>query len=155
MNNSTTQNPYLLPGISLVSEKVIQVWENQFRISLNQIKKKDRHESVIIARDLLIYALRKYTRLSYYEIGVIVNCGHSNALKACRKVENLYFQDKKLKAITEPFLTYFKEIEKPNGITLTVELDKWDLIRLLPPLNENQMNWSLNALWNYYKERYK
>lgn len=65
-----------------------------FGVSFESIKSNIRVRHIVEARQVLQYFLRKYTRLSLYEIGRITNKNHTTVLHSIKTVNNLKETDK-------------------------------------------------------------
>ena len=68
-------------------------------IEFNKIQSLKRQRDIIFARHLFCYFTRKRTRLSYQEIGKIINRDHATILHSVRTVENLLEYDRDFKEL--------------------------------------------------------
>ena len=56
--------------------------------------KKLRNRELVVIRQLIFYFLRKYTKLSYAQIGKIYNKNHATVIYACSLITDLLKNDK-------------------------------------------------------------
>lgn len=72
---------------SLVDSLVKKV-ENRFGYSIERLKKKDKHRSVVFARQAVVYLLKKHTLLELEAIGKIINLHYSSVSVAYKRVQD-------------------------------------------------------------------
>ena len=68
--------------------------EKETEIKFKDFNIKSRKREYTIARQLTMYFLKKYTKLTLDEIGIIFDRDHATVLHAKRTIENLKFSDK-------------------------------------------------------------
>lgn len=147
-------NPYLVPGIGLTSEKIIELWTNHYGLALQDILTKDRHSRLAIPRQILMYCLRTFSNLTLHEIGEIVQKDHATVIHSCRQVKSCYLNDRVLSIELNELLDEIKDLSGKITIdTLTVKITRDDLFRLLPDLTEEEKREPMAKLWSQYKNR--
>lgn len=65
-----------------------EIAKSNYGITLDNIKKKDRTETMVMVRQILMFLLLKNERLYYSEIGRFLNKDHSTVMWGVKKVEN-------------------------------------------------------------------
>jgi hypothetical protein len=148
-------NPYILPGLTFTPNQIIHIWEEFYEISLKSILVKDKHDDKLIPRQVLMYLLRTFGKLSYTAIQNITNRNHATVMHNCKRVEQTYLQNnKELRASILQLISLFP---LEDSTKIQVELTKEDIFRLLPELTKEQKQKTVHELWRYYERfiRYK
>jgi chromosomal replication initiator protein len=89
---------YSLPGLKfhpkinrvITKERVISIIAGYFDIPIEQLSVPSKRTEILFPRQVAMYFIRKYTILSYRQIGFLF-CGqdHSTAIHAVNEVNNL------------------------------------------------------------------
>lgn len=90
-------NYYALPGVLFNSPKknisdletINRVVADVFNLSANQVKENTRRETVVVARQVAMFMMRKYTKYSCEAIGALYGRDHSTVSYASRAVQNI------------------------------------------------------------------
>lgn len=80
-----------------VIARVIKVVTRYYKVTEDELKSKSRKSKFLEPRHVIMYLIRKLTRLSYELIGAIFNRDHSSVMHSCSKVINLFSVDKDFK----------------------------------------------------------
>ncbi|MCX5894794.1 MAG: chromosomal replication initiator protein DnaA [Proteobacteria bacterium] len=79
-----------------------------FNIKLVDLKNKKKNSSIVLPRQISMYAIRKLTNLSYPEIGNIFGGkDHSTVIHSIKKIESQILKDHKIKNIIDSILKNF------------------------------------------------
>jgi len=101
-------NPYLYPGLDISPSEasiatIVMAVKEVTEISWEELISKSRVMDVKDARHLLIYFLRKKTRLTWSKIGDVLNKNHATAIHAYERVNALrdydYYYKKHIPAV--------------------------------------------------------
>jgi len=142
-------SPYTIPGIDFTEEQIITIWEDHYGLALEEVRVQSRKAKFKIPRQVLMFLLREFGKLSYAQAGEKVDRTHATAMHAYKKVTETYLNDRQLRPGIERLLSRFSEHYLH---TIQVQLSREDLFRLLPNLKEEQRGWNLQALWRLYQE---
>ena len=142
-------SPYTIPGIEFTEEQIIAIWEDHYGLLVEDVQVQSRKAKLKIPRQVLMFLLREFGKLSYAQAGERVSREHATAMHGYKKVTETYLNDRQLRPGIERLLSRFSE-HYLN--TIQVQLSREDLFRLLPDLKEEYRGWNLQALWRLYKE---
>lgn len=146
-------NPYVTPGIAITEEQIINIWSKHYGLTVAKIILKDRHDSIRIPRQILMYCLRNYTMLSLCEVGMRLNRDHGTVINAIRKVKDCYLNDRELRGRLNSLIDELNDLSgKIKLDRLVVEISRDDLFRLMPELTEDEKAESMGYLWHLYKK---
>jgi chromosomal replication initiator protein len=145
---------YSRPGMNITEAEIIETWSKHYGFSVAQIVHRDRHSEVKIPRQILIYCLRTYTKLSLYEIGLRLDRDHATVIYAYKKVKETYLNDRELRGKLNALLDELNDLSgKVRKDTLQVEITRNDLLKLMPELSEDEQNDPMVRLWYRYRNR--
>lgn len=108
-NTSSKREPpkdgkYLAPGI------VIDAVEKHFEITVKELMGKSRKREVCYPRQIAMYLLAHYTRLSLNSIAVIFeNKDHTTVIHSMEAIDNYMFQDERAKEQVEQIISTFSK----------------------------------------------
>jgi chromosomal replication initiation ATPase DnaA len=92
------QNKFQLIEHGEVHDIIIDDVCQSYNVTLEKMQSKTRLRSIVDARQVCMYLLRKFTNMSYRDIGLLFGRDHSTAIHACKSVEgNAYYGDYKYK----------------------------------------------------------
>jgi hypothetical protein len=131
-------------------EKIIHEWTEVYHFTLEGVTPKSRKFDIRVARQVLVFCLRKFTELSLSEIGAMVDQDHATIIHSCKIVEETYMRDCELKKNIKNLIRRLNEFSDTE--TIQVELTRADLYQLLPNLEEYEKQKSLTYLWNKFYE---
>lgn len=145
-------NPFVAPGIAITEQQLIEVWSKHYGLTIAQVIHFDRHNEIKIPRQILIYCLRTYLKLSLQKIGERLDRDHATVLYAYNKVKDCYLNDRELRGKLNGLLDELNELTgKVRRDTLAVEISRDDILKLLPDLSEEERQESMIKLWYWYK----
>ena len=87
-------NYYIIPGLKYTEPRtvspdtIIKSVSKYLSISEIKMKGKDRDREYVIARQIAIWMLRKYTLLSLKNIGLLFNRDHTTVIHSVNTVDN-------------------------------------------------------------------
>jgi hypothetical protein len=137
--------------IALDPSMVIDLWSKIYGYTVDQIKEPDRQFDIRVARQVLSYSLKRYTSLSFPNVGIIVNRTHCNVIHSCKKVTDTYLKDKVVCMKLRDLLHELDALSgRINTNTLNVMITRFDLHRLMPDLTESEKGWPMLQLWERY-----
>jgi hypothetical protein len=150
----TDMSAFSRPGMNITEAEIIETWSKHYGLSVAQVVHRDRHSEVRIPRQILIYCLREYTKLSLMNIGLRVDRNHTTVIYTCNKVRDCYLNDKELRGKLNALLDELNELAgKVRCDTLVVEISRKDILNLLPDLSEEEKDEPMIKLWVRYKNR--
>jgi chromosomal replication initiator protein len=79
-----------------------------FKINKNDLLGLSRKAEIVKARHIFAYCLRVKFALSYVAIGKIFKKNHTSIMHACKNVERLMIEDKKIKKFVNTLLRTIK-----------------------------------------------
>ena len=85
-------NAYIIPGVEIentIRADIHCIVEDYFELPRYKIWKSTRIEKIVVARQIAMYFMRKYTRKTLHEIGEYFRKDHSTVVYACRMVQNM------------------------------------------------------------------
>lgn len=89
---------FLKPKKQVTSSTIIRETANSFGISPETLKLRKKTRNLVIARQVAMYLLRKYTTESLKEIGnIFEGKDHTTVIHATKKIEKLISQDSELR----------------------------------------------------------
>jgi hypothetical protein len=150
----TDMSAFSRPGMKITEAEIIETWSKHYGLTVAQIVHRDRHSEVKIPRQILIYCLRTYTKLSLAKIGERLDRDHATVLYAYNKVKDCYLNDRELRGKLNALLDELNELAgKVRRDTLVVEISREDILNLLPDLSEEEKDEPMIKLWVRYKNR--
>lgn len=85
-------NYFTLPGIPRKiikdAKKIISAVEQVLGITYLQMSGRNREQSIVDARHVCIFLIRRSTKMSLVEIGKLFNRDHTSIIHACRNIQN-------------------------------------------------------------------
>ena len=82
-------NAYIIPGLDMqnaIRADIHCIIEDYYRMPRCTLWQSTRKEKIVVARQIAMYFMRKYTRKTLHEIGVYFRRDHSTVVYACRMV---------------------------------------------------------------------
>jgi hypothetical protein len=76
-------------------EKIIKIVCDDFGVTKEQIITRNRYRELCVPRQVIMYFVRKYTQLTYIEIGKLVERNHVTAVYANKTIQTFCETDKK------------------------------------------------------------
>ena len=81
-------------------DEVVKAVASSFGLKINELKSEKKNKNLATARQVAMYLARKYTALSFPDIGVkIGGRDHSTVIYGCNKIKNLLDTDENMKTI--------------------------------------------------------
>lgn len=83
------------------SDEILKIVCKYYNIEPILLFSKTRKADIVYPRQVFFYLVRQFTKLPYHEIGKYrtltgTTPNHDTIIHSCRKIENLYFVDKKV-----------------------------------------------------------
>ena len=107
-------NFYIIPGLirpkkaqstEVIASAIERIVGEYFNFTLDQIKKKCRKREVVVARQMCMFLMKKYTRFSFKTIGDrFAGKDHSTVIHACRQIQDLLDTDEGTRSDMEEIL---------------------------------------------------
>lgn len=82
--------------IQLSEHFIIELITRMTLISIRELQSKTRKREVAEARQIAMYFIKKYTKISLIEIGKIFNRDHSTVIYSIKNIESLKDSDKNI-----------------------------------------------------------
>jgi chromosomal replication initiation ATPase DnaA len=97
----------LIPGIEKTpsDNNIIQVVEDYF---IQAVKTKRRFRSLVVARQVCMYLMRKHTNKTYKDIACEFDMNHATVFFTYKQINNLLSWDKKLQSQIKEIETILK-----------------------------------------------
>ena len=96
------------PSINSIVSAVVKVTGVEF----NKVQSSSRRRNFVNARHLFCYFARKRTKLSFQEIGGIINRDHATIIHSVRNVEDLLSYDREFKEIVPAIQLEIEKYER-------------------------------------------
>lgn len=94
--------PIILPTFRV--EDFLKKICDYFNTSMREIKSGTRKKPIPDVKKIIIYILRKRTKLTTHKIGSIIGLSHSSVVTHTKRVDELIEVDKKFKELINKFL---------------------------------------------------
>lgn len=75
------------------TRKVVDAVCESFGVNMDQIKGKRRQRRIVLPRQIIMFFLRKHTKMGWREIGCVFKRDHTTAIHSFSTVRNLYDTD--------------------------------------------------------------
>ena len=91
-------NYFIIPGLVKNKEELahslISKVENEFNITLEEMRDKTRYRGIVVPRQILCYVLKKRAGLTLSRIGLKVDRDHTTVIYSINQVTNFLSFDK-------------------------------------------------------------
>jgi chromosomal replication initiator protein len=88
-------NYFGFPGVrqetkKMVSDDIIRLVEETFRVTMVEMKSKSRQRNIVEARHMAMYLMRKNTLLRLKQIGELFDSrDHTTVIHACKRIKDM------------------------------------------------------------------
>ena len=96
-----------------IVDRIVNLVCAQFEVSKRQVFGSGKQKRVALARQTIMYLVRRGTELSYPEIGDVLRKDHSTVIKGDRKIKELLLVERELRIIVDAILKLLASEARP------------------------------------------